>query len=1133
MIPILYEKTEQAFTTNGLGRLTDAISCKVEEERNGMYELTMVYPMTGIHFSDLVEDRLILAKPNDTSANQIFRIYSIEKPIDGRVTVLAEHISYLLNVTTVKPFTATSCADAMVKIPQNFATTNYFTFTTDKAVTRTFRLEEPKPCRNILGGESGSLLDVYGKGEYEFDNFTVHLWQNRGSDNGVTLRYGKNIIDLNSTTDDQNSYTGVVPFWKGQEEDSDEEVLVMVDAVVVWSEHQWDFAYPRVIPVDFSDKFDSPPSQSDLTSAAQSYMSSNKGWDKDHSLDIDFVALWQTDEYKDIAPLERVSLCDTVTVLYPTLGVSEKLQVCKTDYNVLLERYNSISLGDTRSSLITEVASIDQRLNQVVYTTKNIFQQAIDHATELITGGLGGHVIIGTNADGQPNEIYVMDTADAETATKILRINVNGIGFATNINGPYTSAWTLDGHFNADFIYSGTMAAERISGGILTGIQNQETYWDLDAGVLHLGQGTAQEIAQYVDASGLAIFMPYHLDGNLVEFSATLLRGESDITKLYPAGSFTWYKKEDYVITYLGAGYTLNFNLGDFAYGGSIILQFHQLEQQVLMDSSTYCLMDDDDNVILCLSNYTAYGYARLNDDESNQLLTFDGDHISVYDIVSDTPRLNVETDFTNGTRTAELEFTTAGLISRFDHFNGTNQTLETTFVQTAEVISAQARSITNLGNDLIEFEGEVADTYATQTDLTATADGITSTVTRYYLTKEDAEDTYTTLAAVQSEIKQEVDSISLSVGSATFSGDSKSASITITLEDEDGDEIDSAQGTITLSGNVVFKSNLSTVGQTTINGSNLYGGTITLGGGSNANGQLNIMDASNNLVGFWNNGGLRVRDASVTLQTTLTAGVWTVYKNTGTSASPTWSGIGTNGKYTLTMKKRNNQTQDFDVYGINALNGAAAMALCVRGTPYYAINTSKNATEGFDISGYGFRHFFQDDIYCTGAFKTSCGYGWAGKFGNDDAPIVFTGANVRIEDSEGYGHLYVASSIRTDGTCSADGYWSDSGDYNGPSDIRLKQSITDISGADAKNLIMRLKPVEFEFKKNPDKTHHGFIAQDIQPFIEKKAALITEDSDGYLGMSYTELIADMVKVIQEQDARINQLEMLASDDRR
>ena len=202
MIPILFDGTEQDFLNNGLGRLADAISCKVTEERNGQFELELTYPITGVHYDDIAENAIIYAKTEEGGNNQPFIIYKVSRPLNGIVTVNAEHISYVLNGFTVTPFTAVSCADAVSKIAENIQPSDSpFTFQTDVQTLGAFHLDAPRNVRGLLGGEQGSLLDVYGGKDYKFDNFIVYLLENRGVDNGVSIRYGKNLTDLKNIID--------------------------------------------------------------------------------------------------------------------------------------------------------------------------------------------------------------------------------------------------------------------------------------------------------------------------------------------------------------------------------------------------------------------------------------------------------------------------------------------------------------------------------------------------------------------------------------------------------------------------------------------------------------------------------------------------------------------------------------------------------------------------------------------------------------------------------------------------------------------------------------------------------------------------------------------------------------------
>lgn len=500
MIPILYSPFEKNFVSNGVGRLSECTSCIVTEERNGIFECEFVYPCSGKFYEQLIRQNGIIGVIHDDDHDiQPFEIYRHSDPIDGMVTFNAHHISYRLSNVLVKPFTADSCADAMDALLANSITENRFTFWTDKAVSGTFDLERTAAVRELLCGHEGSLLDVYGKGEYEFDGFTVKLYVNRGVNRGVTIRYGKNMVDFDHTYDESTSFNAIAPYWKNA--DGTETVTLPEGMVAntggVIREYPWeqtengeymtdehgttiDFRpfILKALPLDMSANWQEAPTVDELRAAAIAYLNNNEPWIPSDNIKIDFVELWQTPEYENVAALQRVKLCDTIAVYYPELLVTNaSVKVIKVVYNVLTEQYDSMELGEAKTGIIDFItAPMEMLVTNEIANERAFTQDAIDAATKLITGGLGGYVVMNLNASGQPQEILIMDTDDVNTAVHVIRMNRNGIGFSNNgYEGPYTSAWTIDGSFNADFITAGTMLANRIYGGTLTigGMNNQ------------------------------------------------------------------------------------------------------------------------------------------------------------------------------------------------------------------------------------------------------------------------------------------------------------------------------------------------------------------------------------------------------------------------------------------------------------------------------------------------------------------------------------------------------------------------------------------------------------------------------------------------------------------------------------
>lgn len=477
MIPILYASNETNFTTNGLGALCDAISCRVSEERNGVYELEMVYPISGRGFSDISDRSVIKAIPSPYRKPQLFRVYRHTKPLSGSVTFYARHISYDLSGIPVRPFTAGTASEAITGVPSASVINNPFEFWTDKQTAASYDYKAPANARSVLGGVSGSILDVYG-GEYEFDNFTVKLYANRGRDNGVTIRYGKNLTDLEQERNISNVYTGVYPYWVDNEGLS----LVTCEPEIVKAEGK--FGFEKILIADFSSDFQEAPTPEQLKERAERYIRDNKIGVPSVSITTNFVALDQTVEYAGLRLLEKCDLCDTVTVQFEKLGVNVKAKIIKIVTDVLREKYESVEIGDAKANFTDTVTQTEVELQNK--PSKSDLETAVSGATQLITGQKGGTIHIRRTADGKPYELVITDTDSITTAINVWRWNVSGLGFSSNgYNGPYTTAITQDGKISADFILAGSLNAEIIRAGIIRSADGA-SFWNLDTGEVQL-----------------------------------------------------------------------------------------------------------------------------------------------------------------------------------------------------------------------------------------------------------------------------------------------------------------------------------------------------------------------------------------------------------------------------------------------------------------------------------------------------------------------------------------------------------------------------------------------------------------------------------------------------------------------
>ena len=414
----------------------------------------------------------------------------------------------------------------------------------------------------MLAGEENSILDVFGSGEYEFDKFTVKLHAARGTDSDCEIRYGKNLTDLNQDIDSSGTFNAIVPFWK----DSEGNILMLPEKIIVYegiepkitylTDHNlivirtetgepieipyWDV---DAAPMDLSDAFEEMPTVEQLRQVAKARFESGEYWAPKENLTVDFVQLWQTEEYKDYAGLQRVSLCDTVSVYYPQVAIAAvKQKVVRVVYNVLLDRYDSIELGAVQTTLGEQIKS---GIMEVVPTT-SMMEEAIQYATDLIRGGLGGYVVMTPGPNGYPQEILIMDTPDINTAVNVWRFNQGGLGHSSNgYEGPYSDiALTQDGRINASIITTGILNANVIRAGIISD-NDGKNYWNLETGQFVTKQG---QIAGYtIDSNSLQ----YLTSTTWFQLTFNRLRG-------------TWRYYDSYRSAYVTTGYRIEDNIFEF-----------------------------------------------------------------------------------------------------------------------------------------------------------------------------------------------------------------------------------------------------------------------------------------------------------------------------------------------------------------------------------------------------------------------------------------------------------------------------------------------------------------------------------------------------------------------------------------
>ena len=460
MIPILYSASETSFTSNGIGMLTDTISCIVTEERNGAYELSKEYPVFGIHYPDIVIRSIILASPNPTDSAQPFRVYKITKPLKGIVTIEAEHISYDLSGIPVSAFTATGVVEALAGFSANAAVPSSFIFGTDKTSSGQFKVSVPTSTRSLLGGVEGSILDCYG-GEWSFNRFSCYLHNARGTNRGVTIRYGKNLTSLTQEENCASVFTGIYPYYF-----NDEKKVELPEKIV---NAPGTFGYTRILPVDLTSKFETKPTEEQLRTEAQNYVSINHIGVPSVNLKVSFVQLEQSEEYKGLALLERVSLCDTVSIFFPELGVSAISKCISIKYNALLDRIDSIELGDAKKSIASTLALQSQSISTIgtdIWRTRGFAYMDLLWENEEPTTAFAAQTIPLTLTDYSAFLIVIKNTTTTNFyGSGILLKDGNTVSIFCKNQTATTlfsrTAKTVDEGINFTTGYSGTTAATK------------------------------------------------------------------------------------------------------------------------------------------------------------------------------------------------------------------------------------------------------------------------------------------------------------------------------------------------------------------------------------------------------------------------------------------------------------------------------------------------------------------------------------------------------------------------------------------------------------------------------------------------------------------------------------------------
>lgn len=477
----LFEDNETNFNHLGICSLNEYVSCIVTEELNGMYELEMEYHMDSKAFNELKIRRIIYCKPNPYSTPQPFRIYAISTPLNRIVTINAAHISYDLSGYVVNPFSAEGAVLAINRLKTSSTVDVPFNFLTDLTNSDSIEIDRPRSIRNIIGSD---ILETYNCYLY-YDCFDVYFKTNRGENNGVTIRYGKNLIDIHQEENNSNVYTSVYPYWRGRVEQPNQNGSELVEVLMTLPEKivpvPGNFNHINTLALDLSSVFDEMPTEDQMRSTTSSYIEMYDIGVPMVSISIDFIQLTNSTEYEEYRLLDKIMLGDVVNVIFEDANIQTNAVCVKTVYDLSMNKYSTIELGSSFKGISDGIIDkmdgvmddVNNSINESTSVVEGYVNRAIENLTNSITGYDGGYIRL--NPPANPSEILVMDAETTQQANIVWRWNKNGLGVSRNgYNGPFVGIG-VDGKLVVNESTAYKMTAAMIEGGILSGIDGKLT----------------------------------------------------------------------------------------------------------------------------------------------------------------------------------------------------------------------------------------------------------------------------------------------------------------------------------------------------------------------------------------------------------------------------------------------------------------------------------------------------------------------------------------------------------------------------------------------------------------------------------------------------------------------------------
>lgn len=467
MKPLLFASDATSFTGNGIGPLNDVIECVVHEQLNGVYELNMTMLASDTHFNDLQVGSIIVVQPNAIDDRQPFVVSEITKDITGEVQIYGVHIAiFEMQYMPVSPMNTTTLANALSAIKNNQATTNDITFSYDQNKNEIFKRYKPYYMLELVGGEDNSIIHVFGQ-ELHYNLYDVHFGK-RGNDTDYTIVYGRNMTSFTDKQMFTDTYDGVQVYYF-----TEENGLVMSNPYLYEGS-----TGQRYLLLDVSDSYETKPTQTQLNMRATLELVRIYVERQNIKLTIDMIS----DVGMDISEYSLLELGDSVLVRNTMYNIEYHSRIIETFWNVLLDRYDSVVIGDTVEDINqivsgiaqTEISKIETKASNVKYYQGNVNASTVQGAIDKL----------GTDVStAQTNINALQETASQYTARfntqqnspDLNTLTTNYLGYVTSsTNGPSgvnasgqlivasrntsTNTWCLQVYspYNSDNIYTRT-----------------------------------------------------------------------------------------------------------------------------------------------------------------------------------------------------------------------------------------------------------------------------------------------------------------------------------------------------------------------------------------------------------------------------------------------------------------------------------------------------------------------------------------------------------------------------------------------------------------------------------------------------------------------------------------------------